>query len=305
MQSKNTAYHQPVLLQESIEGLNIDPDGIYVDATYGGGGHSKEIINHLKKGKLVAFDQDTEAVANLFNDRHFLFVGHNFRFLKHFLRYHNISQIHGVLADLGVSSHHFDSSERGFSFRKDAELDMRMNRESKLTAKEILNSYTEAQLNYLFKHYGELKNALMLARTIVSDREKKPFHTTSDLQNSLHKLIPKNKENQFLAQVFQALRIEVNREIHNLKELLRQAEQYLVPGGRLVVISYHSLEDRLVKNYIRWGSFDHPPQKDVYGRFYTPLKPVNKKIITPGEEEIKINNRARSARLRIAEKVTA
>lgn len=305
MRINKTEYHQPVLLTESIEGLNIKPDGVYIDATFGGGGHSREILKHLKKGRLIAFDQDSDAVKNALKDKHFILVDHNFRFLKHFLYYYNISAIHGIIADLGLSSHHLDDPERGFSFRHQASLDMRMNRYGKLTAKEVLNTYSEDALSQLFKHYGELKNARAIARKISRDRETKPFNNTSDLTTCVQGILPRNKENQFLARIYQALRIEVNREISNLQELLRQATEYLAPGGRMVVISYHSLEDRLVKNYIRWGDFNQPPQKDVYGTVYTPLKAINKKIITPSEEEISENNRARSARMRIAEKVTA
>ena len=296
-------YHQPVLLKESIEGLNIRPDGIYVDATFGGGGHSLEILSHLKKGRLFGFDQDEDTIRNIPQDERFTFVNHNFRFLYNFLKYYGIHSIDGLIADLGVSSHHFESIERGFSFRGETGLDMRMNRKSDFSAKDVINTYPEEKLQVVFTEYGELYNARRLASVIVSEREKSPIEQTEVFLKIISGCIPLRKENQYLAKVFQAIRIEVNHEIFNLKQLLEQCLEILKTGGRLVVISYHSLEDRLVKNFIRWGNFEEEAPKDVFGNSNVPLRAVNKKVIVPREEEIKENNRARSAKLRIAEKV--
>lgn len=296
------AYHTPVLLKESVEGLQIKPDGIYVDVTFGGGGHSREIIKHINTGKLVAFDQDDDALPNMINDERFVFVNHNFRFLKNFLKYHDIDKVDGILADLGVSSHHFDDPERGFSFRFDGELDMRMNQSAKVSAKNIVNEYDEANLARLFWEYGELKNSRKLAKVIADKRSEKAIETVKELTDVLMPFLPKHAEHKFLAKVFQALRIEVNREIEFLKEMLLQTTEVLKPGGRLVVITYHSLEDRLVKNFIRSGLFKGEAEKDFYGIADVPFEAVNRKIIVPTDEEIKENNRARSAKLRIAKK---
>jgi len=297
------AYHTPVLLNESVEGLQIRPDGIYVDVTFGGGGHSSEIIKHIKTGKLVAFDQDDDALPNLIDDKRFVFVNHNFRFLKNFLKYHEIDKVDGLLADLGVSSHHFDDPERGFSFRFDGELDMRMNQSAKTSAKDIINNYEEAELSKVFWEYGELKNSRKLARVIVENRIQKEITSIKEFTDILMPFLPKHAEHKFLAKVFQALRIEVNREMEFLKDMLLQTVDVIKPGGRLVVITYHSLEDRIVKNFIRDGKFEGEVEKDFYGNVDVPFKAVNRKIIVPNDDEIKENNRARSAKLRIAERI--
>ena len=297
-------YHQPVLLKESVAGLKIKPDGVYVDATYGGGGHSKEILNCLKNGKLVAFDQDEDAVANVPDDKRLIFVRHNFRFLRNFLKYYEIDQIDGLIADLGVSSHHFDTPQRGFSFRFSSNLDMRMNTKSNLTASAIVNNYSVEEMARVFFEYGEIKKAKLLAKNIVNSRDKKPIVSTSDLIDAIEIFIPRHKENQYLAQLFQALRIEVNHEIDNLKELLLQSVDFLKTGARIAIISYHSLEDRIVKNFFRYGNFEsNETSTDLFGNIQRPLEPVNRKVIVPKEEEIKRNSRARSAKLRIAEKL--
>ncbi|MCG8412236.1 MAG: 16S rRNA (cytosine(1402)-N(4))-methyltransferase RsmH [Bacteroidales bacterium] len=295
-------YHVPVLLNESVEGLQLKPDGTYVDVTFGGGGHSNEIIKYLKTGRLVAFDQDDDALPNLINDERFIFVNHNFRFLKNFLRYHEIDKVDGLLADLGVSSHHFDDPERGFSFRFDGVLDMRMNKKAKLSAKDIVNEYPEEKLAKMLWEYGELKSSRKLAKAIVAARVDKNISTIKEFTDILAPYLPKYSEHKFLAKVFQALRIEVNREIDFLKSMLLQAADVIKPGGRLVVITYHSLEDRIVKNFIKTGSFESKIEKDFYGNIIAPFKSVNKKVIIPSDEEIKINNRSRSAKLRIAVK---
>jgi 16S rRNA (cytosine1402-N4)-methyltransferase len=296
-------YHLPVLLEQCIEGLKIKPNGVYVDATFGGGGHANEILKQLGNGKLIAFDQDEDAEANVPDDRRVIFVHHNFRFLKNFLKYYGIKAIDGLLADLGVSSHHFDSPQRGFSFRFDSELDMRMNTKSGFSAKELVNSYPLEKLISVFRDYGELRNAKSLALAITQYRDKKPINSIRELLESICQCLPRYNENQYLAKVFQSLRIEVNREIDHLKALLVQTSELLKPGGRLAVISYHSLEDRVVKNYFRNGTFDQTTNKDMFGNVIRPLQPVNRKVIVPDEEEIRINIRARSARLRIAEKL--
>jgi 16S rRNA (cytosine1402-N4)-methyltransferase len=296
-------YHVPVMLQECIKALNIRPGGTYIDVTFGGGGHSREIIKHLGEGgRLLAFDQDADARQNIIADDRFEFIDQNFRYLKNFCRLHNAIPVDGILADLGVSSYQFDQAERGFSIRFDAELDMRMNQASTLTAKEVVNTYSEADLHRIFGIYGEIKNAKSLAKTIVTARLNGPLNTVADLKNVINGLIPKGKENKYLAQVFQALRIEVNQELEALKDFLIQSADVLVSGGRLVVMSYHSLEDRLVKNFIAKGKFSGEVEKDFYGNDQKPFDAVSRGAITASEEEIKNNNRARSAKLRIAVK---
>jgi len=296
-------YHTPVMLQECIEALNIRPDGTYVDVTFGGGGHSREIMKHLGEGgRLLAFDQDADAQQNAIDDERFELVDQNFRFLKNFCRLHGAIPVDGILADLGVSSYQFDQAERGFSIRFDAELDMRMNQASDLSAKEVVNTYAEADLHRIFGIYGEIQNAKSLAKTIVTARLNTPINTVADLKNAIAGLIPRGKENKYLAQVFQALRIEVNQELEALKDFLIQSAEVLVSGGRLVVMSYHSLEDRLVKNFIAKGKFSGEVVKDLYGNDQKPLDAVSRGAITASEEEIKNNNRARSAKLRIAVK---
>ncbi len=298
-----SGYHTPVMLQECIEGLSIRPNGTYVDVTFGGGGHSREIMKHLgKDGRLLAFDQDADAVQNSINDERFELVEQNFRYLKNYCRLHEAVPVDGILADLGVSSYQFDQPERGFSIRFDAELDMRMNQSSELTAKEVVNTYAEADLHRIFGVYGEIQNAKSLARTLVTSRLNAPIHTVADLKNVINGLIPRGKENKYLAQVFQALRIEVNQELEALKDFLVQSAEVLVSGGRLVVMSYHSLEDRLVKNFIAKGKFSGELEKDIYGNDNRPMEAVSRGAVTATEEEIKQNNRARSAKLRIAVK---
>ncbi|WP_183575166.1 16S rRNA (cytosine(1402)-N(4))-methyltransferase RsmH [Mucilaginibacter sp. X5P1] len=296
-------YHTPVMLKECIEALDIRPDGTYVDVTFGGGGHSREIMKHLgKDGVLLAFDQDADAQQNVIADDRFVFVDQNFRYLKNFARLHGAMPVDGILADLGVSSYQFDQAERGFSIRFDAELDMRMNQSSDLTAKEIVNNYTEAELHRIFGIYGEIQNAKSLANTIVTARLNAPIITIADLKNAISARIPKGKENKYLAQVFQALRIEVNQELEALKDFLVQSAEVLVSGGRLVVMSYHSLEDRLVKNFIAKGKFSGEVEKDFFGNDQKPFDVVSRGAITASAEEIEKNNRARSAKLRIAVK---
>ena len=296
-------YHLPALLSESIAGLNLKPDGIYVDVTFGGGGHSRAILEHLTTGKLIAFDQDADAAVNAINDTRFTLLNQNFRFLKNNLRFLGISTIDGLIADLGVSFHQFDEHERGFSFRSDAELDMRMNRQSPMKASDILRIYDEGQLANIFYRYGELTNSRKLADAIVKARATKPVTTTKDLMSALEGLVPPREENKFYAKLYQSLRIEVNHELEALKELLTQALQLLAKGGRIAVITYHSLEDRLVKNFFRTGNFEGKNEKDFYGNVTTLLRTVNRKVIVPSEKEIAENSRARSARLRIAEKI--
>lgn len=296
-------YHIPVMLHECIEGLAIKPNGRYIDVTFGGGGHSREILKHLgDKGKLAAFDQDEDAQQNLIDDKRFLFIDQNFRYLKNFTRLHGLIPVDGILADLGVSSYQFDQAGRGFSIRFDAELDMRMNQGDSLTAKQVVNTYDEADLHRIFGMYGEIQNAKSLARTIVTARLNGPINTIADLKNAIQGLIPRGKENKYLAQVFQALRIEVNQELESLKDFLVQSAEVLVSGGRLVVMSYHSLEDRLVKNFIAKGKFSGEVEKDIYGNDDRPFAAVSRGAITASEDEVKRNNRARSAKLRIAVK---
>ncbi|MFN9582283.1 MAG: 16S rRNA (cytosine(1402)-N(4))-methyltransferase RsmH [Bacteroidota bacterium] len=299
-----TEYHVPVMLNECVEALDIKSSGTYVDVTFGGGGHSKAILNKLgEKGTLVAFDQDEAARNNIPNDTRFIFIDQNFRFLKNHQAYQHVLPVDCVLADLGVSSHQFDTDDRGFSFRfDDAPLDMRMNASQKNHAAEILNSYTEEQLADLFYYYGELKNARQLAHAIVAYRSGNKLATVGDLKSALADYAPKLKDYKFWAQVFQALRIEVNQELEVLKQLLQQSAQVLAPHGRLVIMSYHSLEDRLVKNFINTGNFEGETQKDFYGNIIRPFSPVSKKAITATDDEVATNPRARSAKLRIAEK---
>jgi len=299
----NNTYHTPVMLQECIDGLNIRPDGRYVDVTFGGGGHSREILKHLgPDGELLAFDQDVDAQRNRIDDARFIFIDQNFRYLKNFCRLHGAIPVDGILADLGVSSYQFDEAERGFSIRFDAELDMRMNRSSSLTAKEVINTYSEAELHRIFGIYGEIQNAKSLANTIATARLSAPINTIADLKNVIAGRIPRGKENKYLAQVFQALRIEVNQELEALKEFLVQSAEVLASGGRLVVMSYHSLEDRLVKNFIAKGKFSGEVEKDIYGNDQRPFEAVSRGAITATKDEIEKNNRARSAKLRIAVK---
>lgn len=295
------AYHDPVLVQASVEGLNISPGGRYVDATFGGGGHSALILKTLGKGKLIAFDHDKDAEANVPDDDRVLFLNQNFRYMRNFLKLYGQLPVDGILADLGVSSHQFDQAERGFSTRFDGPLDMRMNRESGLTAREIVNEYPADKLADLFYLYGELRNAYKIAGAIERHRKSANIDSTGQLTDLLARLAPRGKENKFFAQVFQALRIEVNQELDALKEFLEQSADVLRPGGRLVVISYHSLEDRLVKHFMKSGNFRGEIEKDFFGNPLTPMVPVGKTIM-PGQDEMDRNNRARSARLRIAEK---
>jgi len=295
-------YHNPVLLHASVDGLNVKPDGVYVDVTFGGGGHSREILNRLgPNGKLFAFDQDEDALANAIEDNRFVLINENFRYIKRFLRFHGIKSVDGILADLGVSSHQFDVAERGFSTRFNAELDMRMSQKNDLNAYKVINEYDEANLRRVFSDYGELKIAPAIAKTIIVAREKKAIGTTDELKLVLMKFLPEQFKNKILAQIYQAIRIEVNQEMDVLKEFLEQSLEILKPEGRLSVISYHSLEDRLVKRFIKNGMFEGEPERDFFGNFSVPLKTIGK-LIVPDANEIKINNRARSAKLRIAEK---
>ncbi len=295
-------FHAPVLLNESIDGLSIHPDGTYVDATFGGGGHSREILRRMKGGRLLAFDQDEEALKNLFSDDRLTFIRSNFRYLRNFLRYYQVEQVDGILADLGVSSHDFDQADRGFSFRFDAPLDMRMNRETRITAAHVVNRYSEAQLACLFRNFGEIQNASRLASAIAEARTENEIITTRQFLDAIDKCIPRTVEKKYLAQVFQSLRMEVNEEMTVLAEFLKASLEALRPGGRLVVIAYHSLEDRMVKNFMKTGNLEGKPEQDFYGNFLTPFLLVNRKVIVPGEDEITANPRSRSAKLRIAEK---
>lgn len=297
------SYHTPVMLEECIEGLNIRPEGTYVDVTFGGGGHSRAIMARLGAGgRLLAFDQDADAQRNRINDDRFEFIDQNFRYLKNFCRLNHAIPVDGILADLGVSSYQFDQADRGFSIRFDADLDMRMNQSDSLSAQQVINTYSEADLHRIFGIYGEIQNAKSLAKTIVTSRLSAPINSVADLKNAISNLIPRGKENKYLAQVFQALRIEVNQELEALKEFLSQSAEVLVSGGRLVVMSYHSLEDRLVKNFIAKGKFSGEVEKDFYGNDQKPFDAVSRGAITASEDEIKNNNRARSAKLRIAVK---
>ena len=296
-------YHVPALLEESIKGLNIRPGGIYVDATFGGGGHSMEILNRLSGGKLIAFDQDEDAMRNIPRDKRLIFLNQNFRSLANNLKFNGIEQIDGLIADLGVSFHQFDEPERGFTFRQDVSLDMRMNKKGSVTAASLLKNLSEAELAKLFYDYGELINSRRVAKEIVAARALKPLTTVNDMISAIGKLAPFKQEHKFYARVFQALRIAVNQEMECLREMLEQALSVLRKDGRLVVITYHSLEDRMVKNFMRTGNFDGIENKDFYGNLITPFRLINKKGIVPDESEIEDNKRARSARLRIAEKI--
>ena len=296
-------YHNPVLLKETVDGLAIKPEGVYVDVTFGGGGHSREILKRLgDQGKLFAFDQDKDALDNALDDPRFTLINENFRFAKRFLRFYGAAKVDGILGDFGVSSHQFDVAERGFSTRFDAKLDMRMNQDDKLSAYHVVNEYSEEDLGRVLLQYGELRSAPKLARTLVSVRKDKAIETTEDLKQALQSYLPKGREHKLLAQIYQAIRIEVNQELEVLKEFLQQTEEMLKPGGRLSLISYHSLEDRLVKRYMRNGLFEGEPEKDIFGNFTVPFKKVGG-LIVPSKEEIKQNNRARSAKLRVAEKL--
>ena len=304
MSNKEVCYHIPVMLNECMEGLAIKPDGVYVDVTFGGGGHSREILSRLgKKRTLYGFDQDADAENNIPEDDRFVFVRSNFRYLSNFMRFHGETEIDGLLADLGVSSHHFDDKDRGFSFRFQGMLDMRMNTRAGKTAADILNTYTEEALSTLFYLYGELKNSRKLASVIVKARETKPLETTDEFLALITPYIGKDKEKKMLAQVFQALRIEVNDEMRALREMLQQAMRLLKPGGRLVVMTYHSLEDRLVKNFFKSGNFEGTISQDFFGNIQSPFRLINNKVITPSSEEVEVNPRSRSAKLRIAEKL--
>ena len=295
-------YHIPVMLDPCIEGLAILPGGVYVDVTFGGGGHAKAILARLEGGQLFGFDQDSDALANAPQDPRFTFVQANFRDIKRYLRLHGIKQVDGILADLGISSHQIDAPERGFSTRFDGDLDMRMNQKSKTSAKEIINKYSEEKLAEILFLYGELRNSRNIAKTIVEEREEEKIETSFQLKKVLKKYLPNAKEHKILAQIFQAIRIEVNQEMEVLKEFLEQSLEILKPGGRLSVISYHSLEDRLVKRFVKNGMFEGEPEKDFYGNFEVPFKTIEK-LIVPSNEEIALNNRARSAKLRVAEKI--
>jgi len=293
-------YHNPVLLQESVNALNIKEDGVYVDVTFGGGGHSKEILKRLgKNGKLFAFDQDEDAAKNRIEDDRFVLIEENFRYISRFLKFYGVRKVDGILADLGVSSHQFDEAERGFSIRFDGELDMRMNQNAKVSAKQVVNEYEEKELADILYLYGELRNARAIARTIAEEREKERIETSFQLKQVLKRFLPKAREHKILAQIFQAIRIEVNEELEVLKEFLNQTPGLLNSEGRLSVISYHSLEDRLVKRFIRTGLFSGEPEKDFFGNIQVPLMKVGK-LIVPTPQEINVNNRARSAKLRVA-----
>ena len=296
------SYHNPVLLFESIDGLDIDPNGVYVDVTFGGGGHSREILKHLgEHGKLFAFDQDIDALENTIDDDRFQLINENFRFIKRYLKFYGIKKVDGILADLGVSSHQFDVAERGFSTRFDADLDMRMNQEGKMSAYNVINKYDQEKLSNILFEYGELRNSRAIAKQLVIARIEQPIKTSFELKTVLKSFLPASKEHKILAQIFQAIRIEVNEELEALKEFLVQSKELLKVGGKLSVISYHSLEDRLVKRFIRNGLFQGEPEKDFYGNFEVPFK--KEKLIVPSVKEIKVNNRARSAKLRIAAKL--
>ena len=296
-------YHNPVLLKETVDGLNVKEDGVYVDVTFGGGGHSKEILKRLgPKGKLYAFDQDLDALSNTIDDVRFTLINENFRYIKRFLRFYGVKQVDGILADFGVSSHQFDVAERGFSTRFEASLDMRMNQESSLSAYHVVNEYDEEQLRQVFWQYGELRQAPAMARVIVEQRSVSEIKTSEELKLVLKGFLQHKKENKVLAQIYQAIRIEVNQEIEALKEFLLQTPQVLNSGGRLSCISYHSLEDRLVKRFIRNGMFEGEPERDVFGNYEVPFKKVEN-LIVPSQDEIKQNSRARSAKLRVAEKL--
>lgn len=302
--SNEQVYHVPVMLHECMEALDIKPDGVYVDVTFGGGGHSREILKRLgPSGKLVAFDQDPDAINNTIADDRFVLVHQNFRFLKNYLRLEGVKEVDGILGDLGVSSHQFDDAERGFSIRFDADLDMRMDQVSDLDARKVLNTYSEEDLHRIFGMYGEVQNAKSLAKTIVTARLTKEINTVAELKEVIKKLVPKGKEHKYHAQVFQALRIEVNKELEALQEFLMQSISVLKENGRLVIMSYHSLEDRLVKNFMLKGKFRGEVEKDFFGNEIKPFRVITRKAITASEEELQLNNRSRSAKLRVAEKI--
>lgn len=295
-------YHTPALLYPCMEGLSINPSGIYVDVTFGGGGHSREILSRLgEDGHLYGFDQDLDAMQNIIDDSRFTFVRSNFKYISNFMEYHGVEKVDGILADLGVSFHHFDESDRGFSFRFDGKLDMRMNQSAMLTAADVLNRYTEEQLSDIFYYYGELKFARKIASVVVARREEKKFEMISDLISVVEPILGKDKQKKCLACLFQALRIEVNREMDVLKKMLKSSLDLLKPGGRLVVLTYHSLEDRLVKNFMKSGNFEGKVEQDFFGNRKSPFRLVNNKVIIPDEEEVELNPRSRSAKLRIAE----
>lgn len=297
-----SAFHAPVMLKQSIEGLSIRPNGIYVDATFGGGGHSREILHNMEGGKLMAFDQDEEAMKNIIPDDRLILIRHNFRYLKNFLRYYGIEKVDGILADLGVSSHDFDAAERGFSFRFDAPMDMRMNRDMEMTAAHVVNQYTENQLIDIFRNFGEIQNAARLSKTIIDARSAQEIVSTGQFMAAIEKCIPRNIGKKYMAQVFQALRMTVNDEITVLREFLEASLEVLTMHGRLVIIAYHSLEDRLVKNFMKSGNLEGNQEKDFYGNILTPFRVINRKVLIPDEDELKANPRSRSAKLRIAEK---
>ncbi|MBO5721132.1 MAG: 16S rRNA (cytosine(1402)-N(4))-methyltransferase RsmH [Bacteroidales bacterium] len=297
-------YHIPALLNECIEGLNISPNGTYIDVTFGGGGHSRGIVSKLgEEGRLFSFDQDSDAEKNIIDDKRFTFVKSNFRFLKNFMQYHNVNEVDGIIADLGVSFHHFDEADRGFSFRFDGKLDMRMNRRGGKSAAEIINRYSEDKIADILYYYGEMRNARRIASAIVKNRDSKKIETTSDFLSIIKGLVNPKQEKKELAQIFQALRIEVNDEMASLKSMLTQSAGILKPGGRIVILTYHSLEDRIVKDFFKFGNFEGKAEKDFFGRVIAPLKQVNNKVIVPSDEEIERNPRSRSAKLRIAEKL--
>ncbi|GET20929.1 16S rRNA (cytosine(1402)-N(4))-methyltransferase RsmH [Prolixibacter denitrificans] len=296
-------YHVPVLLDASVDGLALKPGGVYVDVTFGGGGHSRRILEKLEGGKLLAFDQDVDARQNLIDDDRLIFVQHNFRFLKNFLRYYGLEKVDGILADLGVSSHEFDEADRGFSFRFDGKLDMRMNQTAEKDAASIVNEYEESELMRIFRTYGEVKNARRLVSLITNARSEEPVNTIGQFLKVIEPCVPAKTEKKYLAQVFQALRIEVNREMDVLRDFLEAIPEVLNPGGRFVAITYHSLEDRMVKNFVRSGKVEGTIEKDLYGNYEVPVKAVNRKPIVPDEDEINDNPRARSAKLRIAERI--
>ena len=302
--SDEQVYHVPVMLEECMDALAIKPDGVYVDVTFGGGGHSREILKRLgPKGRLIAFDQDPDAINNSIHDSRFLLVHQNFRFLKNYLRLEGVKEVDGILGDLGVSSHQFDDAERGFSIRFDADLDMRMDQVSDLDARKVLNTYPEEELHRIFGMYGEVQNAKSLAKTIVTARLSQEINTVAELKEVIKKMVPRGKEHKYHAQVFQALRIEVNKELEALQEFLMQSISVLKEHGRLVIMSYHSLEDRLVKNFMLKGKFKGEVEKDFFGNEIKPLRVITRKAITASEEELQRNNRSRSAKLRVAEKV--
>lgn len=302
--SDERVYHVPVMLEECMDALAIKPDGVYVDVTFGGGGHSREILKRLgPKGRLIAFDQDPDAINNSIDDSRFLLVHQNFRFLKNYLRLEGVKEVDGILGDLGVSSHQFDDAERGFSIRFDADLDMRMDQVSDLDARKVLNTYPEEELHRIFGMYGEVQNAKSLAKTIVTARLSQEINTVAELKEVIKKMVPRGKEHKYHAQVFQALRIEVNKELEALQEFLVQSISVLKENGRLVIMSYHSLEDRLVKNFMLKGKFKGEVEKDFFGNEIKPFRVITRKAITASEEELRRNNRSRSAKLRVAEKV--